>query len=441
MGIFTSTPGGSVSVSRNLQPLLDYTVGYADIESKDPLSLDHRYNIASQTKTVTAIAIMQLVEKEYISLDDKAARYIPSLKRASSMHSEITIQHLLTHTAGLRRDMPNNNYWEGTSPFPTEEQLLAVAQEESLVFNPGQKMKYSNLGYALLGTIISKVTDSSYQQYVHDAIIEPLELQSMSFKANHPDYPLACGYSMVPSASNPFRLFDTDALSPAAGLWANSLDTRRLFEILLPISEPAQMRIGLSNSSIRRMITSDVSVNNSGGVEYGLGVDIGYSGSNRVIGHGGGSLGYRSGTAIDVEHNVVVSAFANQINHDAFMDSISILDTLRHIIQDTSEVTTIPSDHQVLLRNEWGYKQMFSLGNRLAAIDPTSRTPFAEESVEILELISDATYKVVRANGFNVEGENVVFTDISSGVVNFAGRTMMVEGYASHLPTIRDADS
>lgn len=426
-GIFANTTGAAMSASRTSRPFLENVIGVADIETEEPLSLEHRYNIASQTKTVTALAMTQLATKGIVSFDDSVSNYVPALKKVSKEHRSITLEHLLMHTAGLPRDIPPNDYWEGTLPFPTEERLVAAVQENPLVFSPGEKMKYTNIGYALLGMVIANVTDTPYRQYIQKAIIEPLELPSMSFTAEHSEYPLARGYGVTPSSSNSFPAFDSGAYAPAAGLWANVRDVRRLFEVFLPTSENAQKRIGLDVKTLNQMTVASIAVDNSGGVEYGLGVDIGYDGNNRIIGHGGGSPGYRSGTAIDTEQGLVVSTFVNQINHDAFMDSILIVNALRYIIQNTSERTVIPSDHQQLLRNAWGYKSTFSLGDRLAVINPASLSPFTDDSVELLEPASDAMYKIIRANAFEPLGEKVDFSSIDSGIVDFAGRTMRIE--------------
>jgi len=162
--------------------------GSANLEKKQPVDEHTIYHWASNTKPFTGIAIMQLRDRGLLKLDDRVTKYLPELREvhnAFGSMDEITIRHLMTHSAGFRNPTwpwDRGHDWE---PFePTEySQLVAMFPFTEILFKPGSKFSYSNPGIIFLGRIIEKLTGDDYEVYVDKNILRPLEMYSSYFDA------------------------------------------------------------------------------------------------------------------------------------------------------------------------------------------------------------------------------------------------------------------
>ena len=150
--------------------------GLADIENKIPLSIDNTMSIFSMTKTLTAISILQLVERQRLDLDDKVSRYVEH-----PYNSEITIRHLLSHTSGIPDPIPLKwvHLASKHSEFDEHQSLEKVLKDNSESDSlPGEKYGYSNIGYWLLGGVIEAVSGKSYCSFIEENITKVLGLSS-----------------------------------------------------------------------------------------------------------------------------------------------------------------------------------------------------------------------------------------------------------------------
>lgn len=169
--------------------------GYTDIEKKIPSSPSSVYRIASMSKSFTAMAILKLRDEGKLRLDDPAESYIPSMKKlkyATADAPKITIRHLLTHGAGF----PEDNPWGDRQLADTDKELIELIEKQVSFSNPpDMAYEYSNLGFALLGKIVTEVSGKPYQQYIKENIWQPLGMQSAEWEyANVPADKLAHGY-------------------------------------------------------------------------------------------------------------------------------------------------------------------------------------------------------------------------------------------------------
>lgn len=166
--------------------IFEYSSGFADIKSRTPLRLSQTMAAFSMTKTITAIAVLQLVEKQIIKLDDKVDRYIKH-----SYSPNITIRQLLNHTSGIPNPIPLKwvHLANSNDKFSEDAALDLVLREHPKPDNaPGEKYAYSNIGYWLLGKVIEAATGQEYQTYVKLNIFHPLKLEpaEIDFKINDP---------------------------------------------------------------------------------------------------------------------------------------------------------------------------------------------------------------------------------------------------------------
>ena len=180
-------PGGAVAVMRDGQLIYARGFGYADAEKKTPVQPDALFRIASVSKTITATAIMTLVEEGKLRLDDRVAPLIAHLAPAPGATvdprwEQITIRHLLNHAGGWDRDKPGgfDPVYQSAiaaaavnAPAPASaETIVRFMKGKPLDFNPGERFVYSNFGYVILGRVIERVSGVSYEEYVRAHVLE-----------------------------------------------------------------------------------------------------------------------------------------------------------------------------------------------------------------------------------------------------------------------------
>ncbi|MFD1142890.1 serine hydrolase domain-containing protein [Larkinella insperata] len=148
--------------------------GYTDVAKKTAVTPKSGFRIASMTKSVTTMAVLKLRDEGKLRLDDPAHLYIPELKKLRYLTADsplITVRHLMTHSAGFPEDNPWGDRQLADSPADLTK---LIAGGLSLSNAPGVTYEYSNLAFAMLGAIITKVSGKPYQQYINEAIFKPL---------------------------------------------------------------------------------------------------------------------------------------------------------------------------------------------------------------------------------------------------------------------------
>ena len=174
------------------------TVGLADREGGRRVEAGTAFRIASMTKNMTALAILSLRDEGKLQLDAPLDRYIPqfaAVKPATRDSAPVTVRHLLTHTAGFVTDDPWGDRVLGLSPAELD---TVIATGHLFARPPGLAFEYSNLGYALLGRVLTNVSGEPYQAYLRHTFLEPLGMAHTTFDAPaaaaHGDY--AFGYRL-----------------------------------------------------------------------------------------------------------------------------------------------------------------------------------------------------------------------------------------------------
>ena len=162
---------GTVLVARNESLVYSGSVGYANFKEKELLGTHSAYQLASVSKQFTAAAVMQLVERNEISLDDTVTRYLPELS-----YDQITVRQLMNHTSGLAIYFwLAEHKWQGDHA-PDNEEMVALLAEYDLpqFFRSGGRFDSSNSGYILLATIVERVSGQSFEDYMSEHIFKPL---------------------------------------------------------------------------------------------------------------------------------------------------------------------------------------------------------------------------------------------------------------------------
>lgn len=265
-------------------------VGSQDLESKTPMRTDTLFRIMSLTKPVTCIGIMTLVDQGRLSLIDPVEKYLPEFKgqklnpcgeRAGyacemvAPHRPVNIEDLMKHTSGMRAPESSD------SPAASLAELVARAAKVPLLFEPGTRWDYSNIGYDTLGRVIEVVSGKPYDQYLHDTIFEPLGMQDTFFYV--PQEKLGRVASVYTDVNGTLKKAyvrepqrGRDLPSPAGGLFSTAHDLLRLNEMMRNHGALGGKRV-LSAAAVTLMTTSltgDLKAGWAPGMGHGLGWEV-----------------------------------------------------------------------------------------------------------------------------------------------------------------------
>jgi CubicO group peptidase (beta-lactamase class C family) len=171
-----AAPAVSVAVVVDGQIAWAEGFGLADVENEVKARPDTVYRIASISKPISATAVMQLVEKGRLSVDDPIAKHVPSFSSWSERGLEVTLRHLLSHTSGVR------HYKEGEfdlkDHFDSIEAALEIFREDPLLFTPGSKYSYSSYAYNLLGAVVERASGLTFEAYLKEKVWGPAGMTS-----------------------------------------------------------------------------------------------------------------------------------------------------------------------------------------------------------------------------------------------------------------------
>jgi len=181
-------PGAALAVTRASRLVYARGFGCADVEKHEPVQPDALFRIASVSKPITAVAVMQLVERQKLKLDDqvvdimKLSPLVARREKPDARWNQITVRHCLQHTGGWDRGRsfdPIGRPWQiakafGISPPITPVHIVRYMMGRPLDFDPGERYAYSNLGYLVLGRILETATGEGYEAHVKKQVLGPL---------------------------------------------------------------------------------------------------------------------------------------------------------------------------------------------------------------------------------------------------------------------------
>ncbi|MEI9909564.1 MAG: serine hydrolase domain-containing protein [Bacteroidota bacterium] len=321
--------------------------GFTDIEKKIPVTSSSLFRIASMSKSFTAMAILKLRDEGKLNLDDPAYLYIPELKNLKYPTADaplITVRHLLTHGAGF----PEDNPWGDRQLADNDKDLVEfIGKQISFSNPPGIAYEYSNLGFALLGKIVTNVSGKRYQDYIRENIWQQLGMKTSEWEyANVAPGKLAHGYRWLNEKWNEETLLhDTpDGSWGAMGSMISSIEEFGNYMALHLSAWPPSNAADngpIKRSSVREMhhpwrvnaLNTNFKYPDgricpvAGAYCYGLGWMRDCEG--RVyIAHSGGLPGFGSQWRILPDYGIGVVAFANRTYAPMGFVNLHVLDTL-----------------------------------------------------------------------------------------------------------------
>ena len=322
--------------------------GYSDIDKKIPATTQSMFRIASMSKSFTAMAILKLRDEGKLKLDDPVSNYIPEMKgqKLTTDAPEITIKNLLTHSAGF----PEDNPWGDRQLADTDADLIVLIKKGiSFSNDPGVAYEYSNLGFAMLGYIIKKVTGIPYSEYIEKNIWKPLGMNQAQWEYTRvPAKDLAHGYRWINDNWREEILLH-DGIYGAMGGMITSVESFSkyvaLHQAAWPVRNDAETG-PVKRSSIREMHQpwrfNGLNANyqypggrvcaTSSAYAYGLGWTRDCEG-REYIAHSGGLPGFGSNWRILPEYGLGVILFANVTYAPTTPPNFSVLDTLIRLAQ------------------------------------------------------------------------------------------------------------
>jgi len=286
---------GSVLVARDGKIVFSKGYGLANAELNVSNAPDTRFRLGSITKQFTAAAILLLQERGKLTVTDPICKYFESCPGA---WSEITIHHLLSHTAGVPNFTSFPDYMPKMMLPVTTTEMIARFKDKPLDFKPGEKWSYSNSGYFLLGAIIEKAAGESYESFLQKNIFDPLKLTGTGY--DHFDVILknrAAGYSMSKGKMVNSAFLDMTQPYSAGSLYSTVEDLFRWNEALFGGK--------VVSAKSFEMMTAPVKNNYA----YGLGVETKFN--RKMITHGGGINGFSTFIARFPDERVTIVVLRN----------------------------------------------------------------------------------------------------------------------------------
>lgn len=185
-------PGAALAITDKGRLVFARGYGYADLVSKQQVTPISLFRIASLSKPITAVAVLQLIEQGKLRFDDHVfdlLEYEPHFEKDATLderYHQITVEHLLQHRGGWDRDVSFDPMFQSVRfanalhvpPPAQQEHVIRCMLGVKLDFNPGERYAYSNFGYCLLGRIIEKVTKQGYESYVREHVFAPLGIRT-----------------------------------------------------------------------------------------------------------------------------------------------------------------------------------------------------------------------------------------------------------------------
>jgi CubicO group peptidase (beta-lactamase class C family) len=286
---------GALLVARDSRPLLRQAYGMANYELDVPNTPTTKFRIGSVTKQFTATAVLILEERGKLKVTDTLGSHLPDCPKA---WADVTLHHLLSHTAGIPEHTIPGVLPGIMTRTMTPRGIVDTVKDKPLDFTPGEKWKYSNTGYVLLGMVIEKASGQGYADFLKGGIFDPLGMADTGYERRRPILKQrASGYGRA--GGEVVNAAYIDMTVPfAAGALYSTLDDLLRWDRALATDQ-------LLPAAAREKMFTPVKD------DYGYGWGIKKRFGRTVQSHGGGIPGFRSVVARYPDENLFVAVLAN----------------------------------------------------------------------------------------------------------------------------------
>ena len=292
--------------------------GKRDYENGIPLLSSDIFELASISKQFTAMMIMICKEKGLLAYDDLVEKYL------DVPYKGITIRNLLTHTSGLPDYQEiMDKYWDKSKVAGNIEILEYLNKyEPKILFSPGEKYKYSNTGYVLLGSIVEKVTDKDFVEMSKKWIFEPLKMRNTSIRSNQEKKELnnlAFGHKKdsLDRFVNANKFLSSDYTIWLGNRKGPGRVSSNVFDLLL--WDQALYKENLTSKKTMQEAFSPYKLNNKKISYYGFGWRLNNDPKNKIVSHSGSNPGYKTRIVrlLDKRKTIIILS-----NNDFLLDEL-----------------------------------------------------------------------------------------------------------------------
>jgi CubicO group peptidase (beta-lactamase class C family) len=293
-------PGATALVAIKGKVLYHKAFGMANLELGVPMEPDMIFEIGSITKQFTVVSILMLMEQGKLNLDDDITKFIEDYPTHGH---HISIHHLLTHTSGIKSYTSMESWAPVWRKDFKPNELIDFFKNEPMDFAPGEEWRYNNSAYFILGYIIEKASDQTYEQFVETNIFEPLGMHSSLYGSNSEIIKKrAYGYQKQDDYVNAEYLSLTQPY--AAGSLMSTV------EDLFIWNRAIRLHKLVKKESIELAFTN-YHLNNGKKINYGYGWALNEINGSPTIEHGGGIFGYLTNSIYLPNEDVFVAVFSN----------------------------------------------------------------------------------------------------------------------------------
>jgi D-alanyl-D-alanine carboxypeptidase len=305
--------GASVLVARGNRIILHRGYGLADLELEAPTKDETVYHIVGPMMPITGIAVMQLVERGKLSLEDDISKFIPEFPEQGH---HVTVRQLLNHTSGIVDYHYLGDPIESTSRQPKAlDEVMALYSNKKWVNEPGKKWDWSISGFQLLVTILERVTGKSYEDYVQQNILSPAGVKSTSYCDD---------FTLTPGLSHAYRKVGSSYVMARENDMAYNTDLRYcstvgdLYQTWRAVKDKKLVRpetlkiMGTYEGPGEHMSAQDPKMH------YGLALTLNHEDDHRSVGQHGSLMGY-SGCLYDFpDDQLTVVVLTNTEGQNAY---------------------------------------------------------------------------------------------------------------------------
>lgn len=307
----THTPGAAILVARQHEIVYKGAAGVANMATGTPLTTQSNFRMASVSKQITAMSVWLLVQQDRLRLNDALSLYFPELAHLGN----VQLHHLLNHTSGLpdfEEYIPTNQ----TAQLRDEEVLQITAIQQTTLFSPGTRYRYSNTGYVLLGLLVERVAGMAYGEFLRQNIFQPLQMHnSILYTAESAISNRALGYAR--NAAGEYLLSDQSIGTATRGdgcvytspedylKWNSATSDNNLFNIKY---QPLNLKSTIDGNR---------------GWYYSLGWFFACRGTavTEYL-HSGDTSGFTNLVIRLPQHDTVVACFSNIANNQALLNGL-----------------------------------------------------------------------------------------------------------------------
>mgnify|MGYP003320268828 CR=1 FL=1 len=287
-------------------------IGYADVAAKRKITLDDAYMQCSQTKGFCGVTVAKLVEEGRLRLDDPVSMYLPEFKelwvetsnsngvrKLEKAKNVLTVRMCLNHTGGFTFELSNFGAMGGWSRRMPLRSVAATAAAAPLLFEPGTRVRYSNVGIDIGAAIVEKITGQRWEDYLKANVLDPLGMDATGFWPTDDQlegkiemYDIKDGVAAKWRLENPSmqRPYSDDRVFPSAGagLWTTVRDQLKFYKMLMNLGVGDNGARILKEETVKSILATSTRPANLADPNYSLGLRAPIKdGENEWFGHGG----------------------------------------------------------------------------------------------------------------------------------------------------------